>query len=104
MFLKNFCFIFLDLICQIIFKLQTIKVLQQRLSDMKKTLQRELRVPSSALDNDVVESPPAILNPSSSQTVTAKQTSTREEDVNFKYLKHVLIKFLTSREYEVITL
>lgn len=84
------------------FFLQTIKVLQQRLSDMKKTLQRELRVPSSALDNDVVESPPAILNPSSSQTVTAKQNNTKEEDVNFKYLKHVLIKFLTSREYEVI--
>jgi hypothetical protein len=24
-----------------------------------------------------------------------------DEDVSFKYLKHVLIKFLTSREYEV---
>ena len=24
------------------------------------------------------------------------------DDVNFKYLKHVVLKFLTSREYEVI--
>jgi hypothetical protein len=24
-----------------------------------------------------------------------------DDDVSFKYLKHVLIKFLTSREYEV---
>lgn len=74
--------------------------MQQRLADMKKTLQRELRVPSSSLDSDV-ESSVAVLSPSSSKTVTAKQSNSREDDVNFKYLKHVLIKFLTSREYEV---
>lgn len=84
-------------------KTKTIKVLQQRLTDMKKTLQRELRVPSSSLDSDV-EPSIAILNPSSSKTVTARQTSSREDDVNFKYLKHVLIKFLTSREYEALHL
>lgn len=67
---------------------------------MKKTLQRELRVPSSSLDSDA-EPPAAIIDPSSSKTVTAKNSSGQEEDVNFKYLKHVLIKFLTSREYEV---
>ena len=80
--------------------LQTIKILQQRLGDMKKTLQRELRVPSSSFDSDIEQSA-AILNPSSSQTVNAKNSNIREDDVNFKYLKHVLIKFLTSREYEV---
>lgn len=80
---------------------QTIKVLQQRLADIKKTLQRELKMPSSSLDNDL-ESPTAILCPSSSKTITAKNSNSQEEDVNFKYLKHVLIKFLTSREYEVI--
>lgn len=67
---------------------------------MKKTLQRELRVPSSSLDSDA-ESSVAVLSPSSSKTVTAKQNNSREDDINFKYLKHVLIKFLTSREYEV---
>ena len=67
---------------------------------MKKTLQRELRIPSSSLDSDA-EPSAAILKPSSSKTVTARHNSTRDDDVNFKYLKHVLIKFLTSREYEV---
>ncbi|XP_015592621.1 golgin subfamily A member 1 isoform X2 [Cephus cinctus] len=88
---------------QLIEKTKTIKVLQQRLSDMKKTLQRELRVPSSSLDSDA-EPSAAILSPSSSKTVTAKQSNSREDDVNFKYLKHVLIKFLTSREYEALHL
>jgi len=67
---------------------------------MKKTLQRELKIPSSSLDNDA-DASVAILNPSSSKTVTARYNNSREDDVNFKYLKHVLIKFLTSREYEV---
>lgn len=67
---------------------------------MKKTLQRELKVPTSSLDSDAEQSA-AILNPSSSKTVTAKQNNAKEEEVNFEYLKHVLIKFLTSREYEV---
>ncbi|CAL7951387.1 unnamed protein product [Xylocopa violacea] len=93
----------MDLEEQLSEKTKTIKVLQQRLTDMKKTLQRELRVPSSSLDSDA-EPSAAILKPSSSKTVTARQNSTRDDDVNFKYLKHVLIKFLTSREYEALHL
>ncbi|KAM0726424.1 Golgin subfamily A member 1 [Formica fusca] len=93
----------LDLEEQISEKNKTIKVLQQRLTDMKKTLQRELKIPSSSLDSDA-EASAAILNPSSSKTVTAKHNNSREDDVNFKYLKHVLIKFLTSREYEALHL
>lgn len=77
---------------------QVIKILQQRLTDMKKTLQRELKVPTSSIDSD---NEAAIINPSMSKTVTAKTGNSIEDDVNFKYLKHVLIKFLTSREYEV---
>ncbi|XP_058799083.1 golgin subfamily A member 1 [Phymastichus coffea] len=92
-----------DLEEQLSEKNKTIKILQQRLADMKKTLQRELRVPSSSLDSDAEQSA-AILNPSSSKTVSAKQNNVKEEDVNFKYLKHVLIKFLTSREYEALHL
>ncbi|XP_039315726.1 golgin subfamily A member 1 isoform X2 [Solenopsis invicta] len=92
----------LDLEEQLSEKNKTIKILQQRLTDMKKTLQRELKIPSSSLDSDVDVSA-AILNPSSSKTVTARH-NTREDDVNFKYLKHVLIKFLTSREYEALHL
>lgn len=74
---------------------------------MKKTLQRELRVTTSSLDSDNestatnATSAAAILDPSSSKTVTTKQNNPRDDEVNFEYLKHVLIKFLTSREYEV---
>ncbi|XP_076643374.1 uncharacterized protein LOC143353728 [Halictus rubicundus] len=93
----------MDLEEQLNEKTKTIKVLQQRLADMKKTLQRELRVPSSSLDSDV-EPSAAILKPSSSKTVTARHSNARDDDVNFKYLKHVLIKFLTSREYEALHL
>ncbi|XP_029163403.1 golgin subfamily A member 1-like isoform X1 [Nylanderia fulva] len=94
----------LDLEEQLSEKNKTIKVLQQRLTDMKKTLQRELKIPSSSLDSDAEAASAAILNPSSSKTVTAKHNNSREDDVNFKYLKHVLIKFLTSREYEALHL
>jgi golgin subfamily A protein 1 len=82
---------------------------------MKKTLQRELRLPAQSVDGTgTTESdyliPAAVLTPSSSrhmqqkqhqQTVTNHRMTTDDDDVNFKYLKHVLIKFLTSREYEV---
>ncbi|GFG31832.1 hypothetical protein Cfor_10255 [Coptotermes formosanus] len=97
-------------------KNKNIRVLQQRLSDMKKTLQRELRVPAQSVDGtSTVEAdsfaPAAVLTPSSSRHLQQKQhqqavTNHRmradddDEDVSFKYLKHVLIKFLTSREYE----
>ncbi|XP_046736825.1 golgin subfamily A member 1 isoform X3 [Diprion similis] len=93
----------LDLEDQLNEKSKTIKVLQQRLADMKKTLQRELRIPSSSLDSDAepTGTATAVISPSSTKTVTPRQNNSREEDVNFKYLKHVLIKFLTSREYEV---
>ncbi|XP_033227652.1 golgin subfamily A member 1 [Belonocnema kinseyi] len=93
----------LDMEEQLQEKTKTIKVLQQRLADMKKTLQRELRVPSSSLDSDA-ETSAAVLSLSSSKTVTAKQNNSGEDDVNFEYLKHVLIKFLTSREYEALHL
>lgn len=82
---------------------------------MKKTLQRELRLPVQSVDGtSTTESEPftqaAVLAPSSSrhlqqkqhhQAVTNHQMTDDNDDVNFKYLKHVLIKFLTSREYEV---
>lgn len=73
---------------------------------MKKTLQRELRVPSTSLDSEAEfittnATTTAVINPSSTKTLNHRQNNSREDDVNFKYLKHVLIKFLTSREYEV---
>lgn len=98
-------------------------MLQQRLSDMKKTLQRELKVPITTIDPGGTENdgfiPPyasststgtnsAVITPSSSHQVHVSSRYRGEDvdedvndDVNFKYLKHVLMKFLTSREYEV---
>jgi len=83
---------------------------------MKKTLQRELRVPAQSVDGtSAAESDSlnqaAVLTPSSSKHLQQKQhqqsvtnhrmmTDDDDDDVSFKYLKHVLIKFLTSREYE----
>ncbi|KAJ8983780.1 hypothetical protein NQ317_000340 [Molorchus minor] len=87
----------------VIVSLQNIKILQLRLADMKKTLQQELRTPGNPnYHSDLLEN-------SSAAIITPTQVSTKhfpsvvrrdEDDVNFKYLKHVVIKFLTSREYE----
>jgi len=84
-------------------KNKTIKLQQQRLSDMKKTLQKELKnqsndpdslsVPTSASSSTAPKSP--ILSKSS------QPVKNEMDEVNFKYLKHVIFKFLTSREYEV---
>ena len=83
---------------------------------MKKTLQRELRVPAQSVDGTYTAesdslTQAAVLTPSSSKHLQQKQhqqsvtnhrmTTDDDDDVSFKYLKHVLIKFLTSREYEV---
>ncbi|XP_022904343.2 golgin subfamily A member 1 [Onthophagus taurus] len=88
---------------QISDKNKLIKTLQLRLSDMKKTLQQELRTPTNTNLNNF-DNNAAILMPSQTTTTATKlygsSRRSDEEDVNFKYLKHVIIKFLTSREYE----
>lgn len=78
-------------------------MLQLRLADMKKTLQQELRTPGNPnyhidlMDNNT----PAVLAPTQMSTRNFPSIVRRDEDdVNFKYLKHVVLKFLTSREYE----
>ncbi|CAG9854862.1 unnamed protein product [Phyllotreta striolata] len=88
---------------QIAEKNKNIKTLQLRLADMKKTLQQELRTPGNPnYHSDLMD-----LN--SAAILTPTQVSTRhfpslvrrdDEDVNFRYLKHVVLKFLTSKEYE----
>jgi len=84
---------------------------------MKKTLRCEPRVPAQSADStSIAESDSltqaAVLTSNSSKHLQQKQhqqsvTHQRmtsvvdDDDVSFKYLKHALIKFLTSREYEV---
>lgn len=91
--------------------MQTIKILNQRLSDMKKTLQHELKssstekigavtvsnanaskVNGNAIGNNEAETDQLVNNNSK------KATPVVMDDVNLKYLKHVILKFLTSRE------
>jgi len=73
-------------------KNKTIKLQQQRLSDMKKTLQKELKNQAThdGEISSVHSSTPAISGAANSDL----------DQVNFVYLKHVIFKFLTSREYE----
>lgn len=84
-------------------KNKTIKLQQQRLSDMKKTLQKELKTQSNDTDNLVVQqaTSPAVAPRSPTLSSASVPVKTEMEEVNFKYLKHVIFKFLTSREYEV---
>lgn len=96
-------------------KNKTIKLLQQRLADMKKTLQKELKGQelglASGLSPLVSRKSPAIFppplpEPQTKPSITSSDGTDSDNDwnvlepVNFKYLKHVLFKFLTSREYE----
>ncbi|KAK5646660.1 hypothetical protein RI129_005124 [Pyrocoelia pectoralis] len=88
---------------QVTEKNKTIKTLQLRLADLKKTLQQELRTPGSTnYHNDLQDNnSAAVLMPSHTSTKNLQHNIRKDEDdINFKYLKHVLIKFLTSREYE----
>lgn len=78
-------------------------MLQLRLADMKKTLQQELRTPGNPnYHSDLMEnSTAAVLTPTQMSTRNFPSIVRRDDDdVNFKYLKHVVLKFLTSREYE----
>ncbi|XP_050675513.1 golgin subfamily A member 1 isoform X1 [Leptidea sinapis] len=65
-----------DLQDEICDKNKKIKTLDNRIADMKKTLQRELQSSKSDL------------------------TSAEEQDISRRYLKHVVLRFLTARELE----
>lgn len=97
-------------------KTKTIRLQQQRINDMKKTLQRELKVQSGPYDAVCMEpsEKDSLLNSVSLhqreshhseimqklQSFDGTAPSSVVEDVNFCYLKHVILKFMTSREYE----
>ncbi|KAL1123799.1 hypothetical protein AAG570_001570 [Ranatra chinensis] len=78
-----------DLKAKIAEKDKDIRVLQQRRADLQKTL-RDLKVSESSGDS--------IANHNASSGLPPKNNV--DEDINFLYLKHVIIKFLTCREYE----
>lgn len=100
-------------------QLQTIKILNQRLADMKKTLQNELKssggenvsIPSSASNESTKAISDVGLNNGHNESDANQLDNKRNvnatavvmDDVNLKYLKHVILKFLTSREVKFLT-
>ncbi|CAB3383379.1 Hypothetical predicted protein [Cloeon dipterum] len=81
-----------DLEAQIAEKNKNNKVLTQRLADMKKTLQKEMKSTDAVV-------PPQQLQQQQQQPSADKMEN--NVDVNHEYLKHVVLKFFTSKEYEV---
>ncbi|CAN7937089.1 unnamed protein product [Ixodes hexagonus] len=97
---------------------KAMKLQQQRISDMKKTIQRELKCQQNAgsegiqsNDSAVDQGSAASAGDAATTRGLANATSSRpgnhcvegsklEDDINFKYLKHVVFKFMTSKEYE----
>ncbi|KAK9392324.1 golgin subfamily A member 1 [Crotalus adamanteus] len=84
-----------DLEQQIVEKNKMIKQLQQRMAELKKTLQKELKIRP---DGEVPEVPTAGL------TVTNNCDLSDSREVNFEYLKHVVLKFMSCRESEALHL
>ncbi|XP_013117258.1 golgin subfamily A member 1 [Stomoxys calcitrans] len=78
-------------------KNKTIKVLNQRINDLKKTLQKEFS--TAKIDEDCQKLSPNTSLVRQPCSCSAKGGIVMDE-VNFKYLKHVIVKFLTSREVE----
>ncbi|XP_042204690.1 golgin subfamily A member 1-like isoform X3 [Homarus americanus] len=101
---------------EVLEKKQALKVQGQRLADMKKTIQRELKLSADStdsiadprIDSRIRDSSPATNANSSENNSSIGPVATNGSDnggaVNNTYLKHVIIKYLTSREYEAVHL
>ncbi|XP_037712823.1 golgin subfamily A member 1 [Drosophila subpulchrella] len=89
---------------EIVEKNKTIKTLNQRLVDLKKTVQKDFR--SAQISMDTESHPTTIpghrISSSSPEAFSSgeKGNCVIMDEVNFQYLKHVIVKFLTSREVE----
>ncbi|XP_004641679.1 golgin subfamily A member 1 [Octodon degus] len=92
-----------DLEQQLTEKNKTIKQMQQRMLELRKTLQRELKIKPDNELFEVREKPgPEMPNMAPSVTNNAELTDARE--INFEYLKHVVLKFMSCRESEAFHL
>uniref|UniRef100_A0A8C6LXI8 Golgin subfamily A member 1 n=1 Tax=Nothobranchius furzeri TaxID=105023 RepID=A0A8C6LXI8_NOTFU len=94
-------------------KNRTIKQLQQRLAEMRRTLQKELKL-KPEVEAEGKEKPepvcpeppstPAPSPPTSRTTVTNTSDLNDSREINFEYLKHVVLKFMSSRDAEAYQL
>ncbi|XP_072288608.1 golgin subfamily A member 1 [Eucyclogobius newberryi] len=97
-------------------KTRTIKQLQQRLAELKRTLQKELKLKPEGeaeartagetradkperISPDPVPSPPT-----ANTTVTNTSDLNDSREINFEYLKHVILKFMSCKEAEAFHL
>ncbi|XP_056137553.1 golgin subfamily A member 1 [Lampris incognitus] len=117
-----------DLEQQLADRNKTIKQLQQRLAELKRTLQKELKLKpdpeaegkdklseyrgdkQERLYSEPATSAAPVLTPSpqnppnSNTTVTNTSDLNDSREINFEYLKHVVLKFMSSREAEAFQL
>nr|XP_038961225.1 golgin subfamily A member 1 isoform X3 [Rattus norvegicus] len=92
-----------DLEQQLTEKNKIMKQMQQRMLELKKTLQKELKIkPDNELFEVREKTGPEIPNMAPSVTNNTDLTEARE--INFEYLKHVVLKFMSCRESEAFHL
>ncbi|XP_068011833.1 golgin subfamily A member 1 isoform X2 [Melanerpes formicivorus] len=92
-----------DLEQQIAEKNKVIKQLQQRMTELKKTLQKELKIRPDSEVPEVREKANSEV-PNASVTVTNNSDLNDSREINFEYLKHVVLKFMSCRESEAFHL
>lgn len=92
-----------DLEQQLAEKNKTIKQMQQRMLELKKTLQKELKIRPDNELFDVREKPGPEM-PTLAPSVTNNSDLTDAREINFEYLKHVVLKFMSCRESEAFHL
>uniref|UniRef100_A0A673BP99 GRIP domain-containing protein n=1 Tax=Sphaeramia orbicularis TaxID=375764 RepID=A0A673BP99_9TELE len=90
-----------DLEQQLSDKNRTIKQLQQRLAELKRTLQKELKLKPEPETEGKEKAPSP---PTSNTTVTNTSDLNDSREINFEYLKHVVLKFMSSRDAEAYQL
>ncbi|NWH80198.1 GOGA1 protein, partial [Piaya cayana] len=88
---------------QVTEKNKMIKQLQQRMAELKKTLQKELKIKPDSEVPEVREKANSEV-PNASVTVTNNSDLNDSREINFEYLKHVVLKFMSCRESEAFQL
>ncbi|XP_050764005.1 golgin subfamily A member 1 isoform X1 [Gymnogyps californianus] len=88
---------------QIAEKNKMIKQLQQRMTELKKTLQKELKIRPDSEVPEVREKANSEV-PNASVTVMNNSDLNDSREINFEYLKHVVLKFMSCRESEAFHL
>ncbi|XP_069465540.1 golgin subfamily A member 1 isoform X2 [Ambystoma mexicanum] len=94
----------LELEQQILEKNKVIKQLQQRMAELKKTLLKELKLKPENDVGDGREKTSSELANAVTTTVTNNSDLNDSREINFEYLKHVVLKFMSCRETEAFHL